>query len=160
MGVCAHASRSGGRQRLQFGNEAAVLIEKFLGAIRAKPSLQEFEMLRVFANTREGYLVRAPKVLDFMTVDFLRSGPSLRTPQHDHWPPRSLRLTSSQPRVGLNAPNFKYARLQRDSHFLVHFMRVGSLHDVRSPPVTLEERVEFFVWDPREDCRIIDLVPI
>ena len=80
---------------------AAVDLEQFLGLVRAQPRLDDREVGRVRLEVARGHLVGAERALDLLAVDFLRPGPALRRPEHDHRPGRfQLRGCPSGPRPG------------------------------------------------------------
>ena len=96
MRVGAHAPLALRRQRLQLGAQAAVGIEQLLGLVAAQPVLEQLQVRRVAAHVGERHLVRAPRALDLVAADLLRSGPALGRAQHDHRPARPLGLAASR----------------------------------------------------------------
>src|SRR6266700_2259370 len=94
MRIGTHPATAGWRQLLQFGNEAAVCVEKFFRLITPHPSFEQFEVLGIAARISDWHLMGAPETFDLQTIDFLRSAPALRAAQHNHRPRGSMKAGS------------------------------------------------------------------
>src|SRR4030095_8160709 len=134
-------------------------IEQLLRPVPSQPIFQDFQMSWIFPCTSKRHLVRTPITLYSTAVHFLRSGPSFRTAQHNHGPtpPGGSPIGASLP---LNTSNFRNALLKSSRHFLVHEFDVVAFHEMRCPPVSLEQLFQFFVRYARKQCRVVDLVSV
>ena len=159
MRVRADATASGWRERREFGDERARLREQFLRAVAAHPGLDEGEMRGIRLDVADGNLMRAPRALETMAVDFFGSRPALGRAQHDHRPARPRR----DPRascLGLQFANLAYAVLERRGHLPMHRSRVGTFNEIRRPAEAYEQRFEFFGRNARQNRRVRDFVAV
>ena len=146
-------------ERRQFGHQLAVCTEEFLRAVALHPRFELSEMLRILRQIRQRHLMRPPAPFGGLAVDFLRPGPALGGPKHDHRPHR----TAGEPFFTgppLDAGDLGPHRFQRGRHLRVHLGRVAALDEVRPVPVAAQQRVELALRQPRQDGRIGDLVTV
>jgi len=61
---------------LKLGDQRAVGVEKFFGLVAAEPVFDEFEAFLVGDGIEDGNLMRAPKILDLVAIDFFGAGPT------------------------------------------------------------------------------------
>src|SRR5690242_11136940 len=118
-------------------------------------------MLGLRADLRDWHLVRPPIIFNFFTVDFFRSGPSLRTAQNDHGPMGiSSRRWAGSARFVLYGPDLFNDDIHRGRHRLMHELRIGAFYEVRLITITQEQILQFLMADAREHCWTCDLVPV
>src|SRR3954471_2510370 len=84
--IGAHAARPPRRQRRQPRYEAALFVKKLFGPIAPQPGLQDLQVRGVLSHVRYRDLMRAKRVLDGVSVDLTRSGPTLGGAHHDRGP--------------------------------------------------------------------------
>ena len=85
--VGAHAAVASRRQRGQVVHQPAGPVEQLLRSVAPHPVLEDAQVIGFF-EVRDRNLVGAEGALDRHSVDDLRSGPALGSPQHDHRPAR------------------------------------------------------------------------
>src|SRR5437879_865121 len=94
MRIRTHAPGTDGGERGEFRLERAAFVEKFVRLVALHPRLQHLEMRGIGTGVAERNLVGAKRAFDRLSVDHLRTGPSLGGRQHDHRPPRSQQLAT------------------------------------------------------------------
>ena len=162
MRVGRNAAVAHGGQRLQFGQQRAVLVKQFLRLIAAQPFLELGEVFLLVGGADgqvDGHLVRAERTLDGFAVDDFRPRPALGRAQHDH---RPLDVAEVLARTGaaLDVVNFLNDSVQRLGHLLVHRQRVVALDKIGLPRAAEEEMFEFLVRHAAKDGRIADFVAV
>src|SRR5579883_3660950 len=123
MRIGADAAIAFGCKRGDVGFEAPSLIEELFGFITALPFFELGEMRLVLLGIGDRNLMRAPEVLDFVTVDFLGSGPAFWRAEDDHGPARAEGFAG---RAGLLLilPDFGDHLFERGRHLLMHGGRI------------------------------------
>ena len=116
-------------------------------------------MLGVAAHRAHRHLMRPPVALLPLAVDLLGAGPALRRAHDDHRPDRAFRK-SFLPRVSLDVPDLADHGFERGRHEFVHHRRVIPFDEMRRVAVSAKERFELLVTDPRQHCRVGDLVAV
>src|SRR5690348_4579967 len=118
-------------------------------------------MLGLRADFGDGYLMRAPKTLDFFTVDLLRSGPSLGASQNDHGPMGvGSRGCAGSARFILYGLDLFNHDIQGGCHLLMHGFRIRAFDEIRLITITPEQILQFLMADARKHCRARDLVSV
>src|SRR4051794_36569277 len=109
-------------------------------------------MLAVLLRVEDRDLVRAPEVLDLVSVDLLGASPPLGRAQNDHRPawPSSIAVFA---RALLNRADLQDTALQRARHYLVHLVGITSFHEMRRVAVSAEQGLQFVVRDSRKHGR-------
>ncbi len=142
--VRPHPPFAAWRQRRQFGDERAAIVEELLGLVAPHPALEDLEVLAVRAHVGDRDLVRAERPLDGEPVDDLRARPPLRRAKHDGRPRRALR-DPAPAGFGLNRPDAREARVERGGDRRVHVRRIAPLDEVHLVAVRLEELADVVV---------------
>jgi hypothetical protein len=155
----AHPPLAARRELEELRHGCAVVFEELLGPVGTHPLLEHAQVFLVPAHVRDRDLVRAPSVLDRETVDLLRPGPALRRAQYDHRPTRSFAVPAL-----LDLRDLVERLVERGGEPLVHRERVLAVEaagdEQRPVAVTLEQRDELGLRDPREHGRVRDLVAV
>ena len=159
--IGAHAAFALGREFGQFRFEPPIGIEEFLRLVALHPLLEDFDVLRLLVHLAHRHLMRAPRILGALAVDFLRAGPALRRAKNDHRPARALDAAlPTRARGGLNAPNFRDGLVERGGHQLVHLRRLAAFDEDRRVAVAAEQLIQFLVADAREHAGVGNLVAV
>ena len=66
--------------------QRAMFVEKVFRLVAAHPPLDNLQMLGIGFDIQHRYLVRSPKALYLVSVDFLWSGPPFWRAKNDHGP--------------------------------------------------------------------------
>src|SRR5258708_21004915 len=112
----------------------------------APPLSRQLEMGRVRGNVCNRDLVRPPKALQVVPVHLPRSGPAFGTAQNDHGPAWSRRI-AALPGLILYLANLQYPVLHGSSHCLMLTLVFTAFHELRSVPVTDEQRLQLLLAD-------------
>jgi hypothetical protein len=80
-------------------------------------------------------MVGAPETLQFVPVDFARTGPALGGTQHDHRP------------IGPEGADLPHRPLHGFSHGSVHRHRLAALNEDRLPAVTEHQALQLLMGD-------------
>src|SRR6185503_5788967 len=99
--------------------------------------------------------MRPPGPLDLVALDFFRTGPSFRRPQHDHRPSRTDWIVR-RARGFLNRANLTNRPIEGRRHLLMHLGRFAPLDEVWGVAVAVKQRLEFLMADSREQRRVRD----
>ena len=105
------------------------------------------------------HLVRAEGAFDLPAVDDFRSGPSLRRRENDHRPART-RDVAANASVLLDRCDLFHCHVERGSHRFVHRRWLVPLDEIRRPPVTAKQLLQFLAGDAGEQRGIRDLVTV
>src|SRR5262245_56106164 len=119
MGIRAHAASALWGERSEFGAHGARRVEQLLGPVAEEPVFEQLQVGWIVPYVRERHLVRAPRSLSLVSVDFLRAGPALRRAQHDHrplWSERGVR----GPCLLLERADLSNGVFERRRHQLMH----------------------------------------
>src|SRR6516165_12043749 len=94
-----------------------------------------------------------------MSVNFCRRGPSLRSSQDDHRPGRQ---TSNLGASGflLNRLDIFNAPVKRRCKCLVHALMFRPFDKIGPVSIAFKEMLKILMADPRQDRRIVYLVPV
>ncbi len=103
--------------------------------------------------------MRAPRILDWLAVHHLRSGPALGSAHHDHRPQRHPAGFATAIAT-LYVMDFVDDPVQRRSHQLVHFFRLMTFDEIGLVAVSGEKLREFVVAHASHHRGIGDLVSI
>ena len=142
------------RKRPQIGTQAAGGVEQLLRLDSSASSASSILQMRgIAARVGDRHLMGAPEAFDLQAVDFLRAGPALRAPQHDHRPARTLdgrgrRARSSGWRRCCRAPSSSASR-----HQPVHQHADHRLRRTRLVAIADEEIAHLVIAHPAEHGR-------
>ena len=130
MRIAADTSRAFRWKVAEFSNEGSGFVEELFRTIASHPMLNELEMLRVRYWIKNGHLMRSPGALKLVSVDLLRTPPTLGRTQNDHRPPWPFGRCSSRctARLLLNGTNLENAPLHDLRHLWVHQRWVVALY--------------------------------
>ena len=157
MRIRAHAPISGWRQFLQFGHQAAAIVEELVRTVRPHPGFELLEMGWIPLRVRNRYLVRPPRTLHALAVDDLRPRPSFRRAQHDCRPARSLHHPR-RPRRVLDRPDARVTAVQDDGERAMHRKRIIAGHFVHVIPVRVQQHAHVGIRSATQHRRSRDLV--
>src|SRR5215471_15733861 len=117
-------------------------------------------MRGIFADHWDGNLMSAPKSLNFLSIYFLRSGPSFWAAQNDKGPTRygsSRIVVAAFSCPSLNDANFIDCLFENLSHAPVHQVGIGSGSQKRLVTVSAKQFDNLLIWQSTEDSWIGDL---
>ena len=77
MRIGAHPAGALRGELGQFGPQAALAVEQFLGLVALHPLFEDLHMVRVLVHVAHRHLMRAPVAFGALAVDLLRAGPPL-----------------------------------------------------------------------------------
>ena len=141
----------------QFRDQTSVFIEQFLRTIAFQPFFQKFKMFWFLHGDRN--LMSTERTFNLKPVNNLRTCPSFRSTEDDHWPYRTFRiivLTS----VLLDCFDLFDYSIHCLSHLLVHGHWVVAFNEVWFPAAAFEEAFKFFMRKTGEDSWVADLISI
>ena len=110
--VAPHAPDAPRAHRQDLGDRRAVGFEQLLDRVRAQPSLDRGQVLRVGRAVGGRHLVGPPRSLDRDAVELLDPRPPLRRRDDDHGPLRAFRRTAGA-RLGLDRADVGVGLVER-----------------------------------------------
>ncbi|GCB44069.1 hypothetical protein SNL152K_1354 [Streptomyces sp. NL15-2K] len=137
----------------------AVLVEQFLGPVRAQPVLELAQVVGVVPDGGQRHLMGTPGALHRHPVDLGRPGPALRGAQHDQRPARALGR-AVLPRGALELGDPVQSAVHSLGHGAVHGHRVVAGDVDRVVAVAAQQLVEFAFRQPGQHRRVGDLVAV
>jgi hypothetical protein len=163
MGIRTHSQLPTGRELRQLWDQRPASVEELVGAVAAKPLVEQAEVLFVPPHFRDRNLMRAPGSFHRHSVDLARACPPLRRPQNDHRPTGPL-LDGAGARPFLDPCDLLERHVERGRKTLVDVRRIVSvkaaLYDKRLVPVSPEERDQLVVGNARQHGWAGDLVTV
>ena len=159
MWVRAHSPSAFRPDFFVLPKEFSVLVEQLIGLVPAHPRFQFMQTIRVFLDVRHRNLVRPPEPFQFVAVDSPGSRPAFRRSKHNHRPTRAFR-SARRACLLLNSPDLRDAVICGCRHGLVHARVFGPFNEARSPAITTQETLELLARNARENCRVVDFVPV
>ncbi len=137
--------------------EMSFRIKQFFRMVAVQPVGENLKMLRLVHHDR--HLVCQEVAFNTVSVNHLRTGPSLGSAENDHRPYRSCRISCL---TGMLLDRFDGFddRIHRLSHLAVHRHRVIAFDEIRLPSAAVEEIRDFLVAHAGKNRRIRDLVSI
>src|SRR6516225_5691077 len=120
-------------------------------------------MRGIFADHWDGNLMSAPKSLNFLSIYFLRSGPSFWAAQNDKGPTRygsSRIVVAAFSCPSLNDANFIECLFENLSHAPVHQVGIRSGGEQRFVTVSAKQLNNVLIRQSAEDSRIGNLVAV
>ena len=157
VGVGRDAPVAGGGQRLQFGDQGAVLVKQLLGVVAAQPLLQLGQVFLLIGGAQrqvDGLLVGTEGALDRLAVHDLRASPALGGAQDDHRPLDMAEILAGAG-AALDVVDFLNHGVEGLGHLLVHRQRVVALDEVGLPAAAQEEVLQLLAGHAAEhggDC--------
>src|SRR5579871_1547074 len=119
MRIHAHALSSGGSKRCKFRLEFPILVEEILRPVASHPVFEDPQVSGIAAHVIDRHLMRAPRALDGLAIDFLWSRPAFWRAQDHQWPAWALDLLLP-PRTLLNCANVFEHAVESRGHELMH----------------------------------------
>src|SRR5579875_1176830 len=105
------------------------------------------------------HLVSSPEAFHPVAVQFPGPGPAFGRSQNDHGPGGAPR-DSFGSTLFLDCANLIHATLEDGGQLLVNQLRIVAFNGVRRPAVTAEKVIKLLAGNPRQYCRIGDLVTV
>ena len=142
--------------------DGAVGVEQLFRLVGLQPVLEDLEVGLGVAGGSQRHLVSAPGALGLLAVDVLRAGPALRGAEDDHRVERTVHVV--RVRRGLDVADLVPHGLEQLGEATVdgHVVLIVEAGDelVGLVAHAVEELVELFVGDARQDGRVGDLVAV
>src|SRR5215207_2686390 len=159
MRVRAHPAFADRMEIRNLGHRTAFGVKEFFRPIGLHPFLQLLEVRPVLACVGERHLMAAPKALDEFPVDLLRTGPSLRRAENDHWPgwaSGGAALTI----LTLYLSDAVQADIKRGGELLMHGCGVITLNNERLMTISTHQSQQLFGGNAVQNGGARDLVAV
>ena len=158
MGIGADTAVPLRGQGPDFRQDPAVLIKELLRMVGPQPLIQNLQM---FLRLRHGnrHLMGQKVALDPLSVHFLRAGPALGCPQHDHGPDGSGGIILF-PGMLLDVPNPFDHGVHGFRHLPVHRHGIVPFHKEGLPAAAVEEIHDLLMAHAGEHRRIGNLISV
>ena len=159
MGICAHSSLPFRGQLGQVRDQLSAAIEQFLRAVALHPLFQKPQVIGFAGEFGKRHLMRAPGVLNRLSVHHARTCPAFGRAKNDHRP-RGATRDSLQPGLVLDGAYFRDHGIERPGHELVHNVRFAPFYEIGIVPISCEELRKLAVGHSTQHRGVGDFVAV